>query len=76
VRIASAPPKIDAEDAEPARSGKETEALVALWAWYSEWFETARVVIKRRDQFIRLGLAKRKKAATKSAEQPGEAVPG
>lgn len=35
--------------------------LEALRAWYDDWSETAKIVITRRDQLIRLGLAKRKK---------------
>lgn len=45
------------------------EALITLYAWYREWSETARVVIKRRDQLVRLGLARRK------AAKPGDAEP-
>ncbi len=42
--------------------------LMALRAWYDDWTETAKTVITRRDQLIRLGLAKRKKSvkATKT----------
>lgn len=46
------------------------EALVALRAWFDEWAETARVVIKRRDQLIRLGLAKRRAGATEEEPDP------
>ncbi len=42
----------------------------SLRAWYEDWSETARAVITRRDHLIRLGLAKRKKAAKRS---PGAA---
>jgi hypothetical protein len=53
-----------AKDAEGA-AGDTTDArrkeLMALRAWYIDWSETARAVIKRRDHLIRLGLAKRKK---------------
>lgn len=35
-------------------------SLVALRAWYEDWSDTARAVIKRRDHLIRLGLAQRK----------------
>ncbi|MBK9260956.1 MAG: hypothetical protein IPM54_14230 [Polyangiaceae bacterium] len=49
--------------------------LAALRAWYDDWSETARTVIKRRDHLIRLGLAKRKKAAKRATtEAPGEGV--
>jgi hypothetical protein len=36
--------------------------LEALRAWFDDWTETAKIVITRRDELIRLGLAKRKKA--------------
>jgi len=52
------------EEASPtADDTAPTEALLKLHAWYGEWSEVARAVIKRRDHLIRLGLAKRKKAA-------------
>jgi hypothetical protein len=35
-------------------------ALVELRAWYDEWSEIARLIIKRRDLLIRLGLAERR----------------
>jgi hypothetical protein len=35
--------------------------LLALRAWYLDWSQTARAVIKRRDHLIRLGLARRKR---------------
>lgn len=35
-------------------------ALVQLRAWFDDWSNTARSVISRRDQLIRLGLARRK----------------
>ncbi len=35
-------------------------ALVELRTWYDEWSEIARLVIKRRDLLIRLGLAERR----------------
>lgn len=37
--------------------------LLALRAWYEDWAEVARVMIRRRDHLILLGLAKRKSPA-------------
>jgi hypothetical protein len=41
-------------------SEQHQRALVDLHAWYKEWSETARALIKRRDFLVRLGLATRK----------------
>jgi hypothetical protein len=32
-------------------------ALIALYAWFADWSETAKTVVKRRDYLIRLGFA-------------------
>lgn len=62
----AAPPSArDTDDAEI-----RLEALAALRAWFDEWAETARVVIKRRDQLIRLGLAKRRAGTTEEDPDP------
>ena len=37
------------------------EALRALRAWYTDWAETARAVLTRKDHLIRVGLATRKR---------------
>lgn len=50
------------------------EALSALRAWFDEWSETARVVIKRRDQLIRLGLAQRRSGTGKEEPEPTPAA--
>jgi hypothetical protein len=52
---------------EPAKDGPKRQDLENLRAWYVEWAETARAVIKRRDYLIRLGLAKRKKRSKAGA---------
>ncbi|MBL9041027.1 MAG: hypothetical protein JNM83_05475 [Myxococcales bacterium] len=44
-----------------AQAGGELVALEELRGFYDEWAEVARVVIRRRDYHIRLGLAKRKR---------------
>jgi len=41
-------------------AAKRQASLVALHAWYSDWAETARMVITRRDHLISLGLARRR----------------
>ena len=62
---AAAPSARDTDDAEV-----RLEALTALRAWFDEWAETARVVIKRRDHLIRLGLAKRRAGTTEEDPEP------
>jgi hypothetical protein len=59
-RPASAAPATEAAD-----DGEQQATFLKLYAWYSEWSETARALIKRRDHLIRMGLAKRKPAARK-----------
>lgn len=56
---ASAVKTVDTSAADAAEE-KHVAALRALRAWYEEWSEMARAVIKRRDHLILLGLAKRK----------------
>jgi hypothetical protein len=43
---------------------------IEAYRFYSDWAETARVRIRRRDQLILLGLAKRRRA--KHADAAGE----
>ena len=43
-------------------SNTRQEALRELRAWYEDWPETARAVIKRRDLLILLGLAHRRRS--------------
>jgi hypothetical protein len=38
--------------------------LIALYRWYRDWAETARMVITRRDYLIRLGMASRRHPKT------------
>lgn len=59
----------DKQDAEARQ-----EALASLRAWFDEWSETARVVIKRRDQLIRLGLAQRRSGTGKEDPEPTPAA--
>jgi hypothetical protein len=53
-------------------SEQHQRALVDLHAWYKEWSETARALIKRRDFLVRLGLATRKRRDKKTTTK-GEA---
>ncbi len=52
------------------RSAKREKALLELHAWYKDWSETARAVIKRRDHLLQLGLIKRKRRARSEEEAP------
>lgn len=59
------PEQVAAEDAAFENS------LVELRQWYNEWAEIARLVIKRRDLLIRLGLAERRANGSDEAEDNG-----
>ncbi len=54
----------DADDLEAGDPGPVDrawyQAALALWQWLDEWTTIARKVIRRRDQLIQLGLARRK----------------
>lgn len=65
--------KQQAEENEKQQAARQG-ALVALRAWFDEWAETARVVIKRRDQLIRLGLAKRRTGGGEEDPEPAPAA--
>lgn len=51
-----------------------SDALVRLRAMYDEWSEIARIVVTRRSDLIRLGLAKRRRSSTKGGEAPADGV--
>lgn len=72
VKVALKPAKIDPAAGTPplASEAEQQKALLKLWSWYSEWSETARVVISRRDHLIRLGLAKPKRHSKKGENHP------
>ena len=55
-----AAPARDAELAIRAIRRDAQARLIDLHGWLQEWSETARAVIKRRDQLIRLGIGKRR----------------
>jgi hypothetical protein len=61
------------QEAGPLPSNSESEAaylnrLRELRAWYEEWSGVARIVIKRRDLLIQLGLANRRASRTADAK--------
>jgi hypothetical protein len=58
-----------------SRAAQE-QGLMKLYAWYSDWAETARAVVRRRDQLIRLGLAKRRPNTDEGAASGEEPGPG
>jgi hypothetical protein len=62
VKVAKEGTSIDDTPAEEKVQSANTRqrALIELRAWYEDWSEMARVIFKRRDHLIRLGLAKRK----------------
>jgi hypothetical protein len=41
-------------------ASEQREAKIALWVFWTEWSEIAKVDIRRRDHLIQMGLAKRK----------------
>jgi hypothetical protein len=62
-------------EATPEPPAAETaDGLVRLRAMYDEWAEIARIVVTRRSDLIRLGLAKRRRSSTKSSETPRDEV--
>jgi hypothetical protein len=70
VKVALKPAKIEPAAPPVASEADQQKALLKLWSWYSEWSETARIVITRRDHLIRLGLAKPKRPAKKGENEP------
>ena len=64
-------------DKNPWVEGKDTPtaverraALTDLYAWFKDWSETARAVVKKRAHLITLGLAKRKSPSRKAPAEP------
>ena len=49
-------------------SAANEQSLLELHAWYTDWSETARAVVRRRDHLIRLGLSKRRSKKSEQAE--------
>ncbi len=58
--ITSAPPSAD----------KRMSALMDVYEWVQDWSDSARAVITRRDQLIRLGIGKRQTRAVPVDPQP------
>jgi hypothetical protein len=58
-----------------ALADQRNKALVDLRAWYDEWASTAKTVVKKRGDLIRLGLATRKKPVKKTANPATPATP-
>jgi hypothetical protein len=50
----------------PKRDGQRLEALRKIHAWVTAWSEMARTVVTRRDQLIKLGIAKRRAPKSKA----------
>jgi len=57
VKVAMSAP---AESAFPTDDAAFEQALLSLREWYVEWSEIARIVVRRRDHLIALGLASRR----------------
>ena len=64
VQEPAAPAVTDTPSAEQRRA-----ALGELYAWYKDWSETARSVVKKRAYLITLGLAKRKSPIKKTGPE-------
>jgi hypothetical protein len=58
--VTSEPPPID----------ERMSALLEVYAWVQDWTDSARAVITRRDQLIRLGIGKRRTRAASVDPQP------
>jgi len=72
IAVAESAPDLSLPDAETVAKSEATNLrnLMALRAWYEEWSGIARVVIKRRDYLIRMGLAKRRVLAVEPLAPP------
>jgi hypothetical protein len=75
--VKSAQGLLDLPEGDPRAEEREAvneEDLVALYNWYRDWAETARVAVTRRDQHIKLGIASRR-AASEGSEEEEETPP-
>ena len=59
-----------APDADADADAERLATLRKIYAWITAWGEVARTAVTRRDQLIRLGLAKRRAAKAKRAPAP------
>lgn len=73
ITVAESAPELSLPDADTVAKSEAAvlRNLMALRAWYEEWSGIARVVIKRRDYLIRMGLAKRRVLAVEPPAPPG-----
>jgi hypothetical protein len=58
-------------NAAPITDAQRLQLLTVLHAWHTDWATTAKLVIKRRDHLIALGLASRQKRTKKAAAGAG-----
>ena len=72
IAVAEAAPELTQPDAAAIASAdaRRVNGLMALRAWFEEWMGIARVAIRRRDQLVRLGLAKRRIQIAEPSSQP------
>jgi hypothetical protein len=66
-------PTLVSPSAREEQERKRIAGLVALRDWFQEWSEIARVVVKRRDVLIRMGLANQRRAAEAEEEEEAPA---
>lgn len=62
-------------DAHDATDAEHDNAAAELRAWYEEWSDIARAVVRRRDHLIQLGLAKRRTAGEASEGEEDDTPP-
>ncbi len=64
-RIEVAPQSVagDNDDEEQAQKEETEQGMKAMWAWYRDWSETARTVIKNRNYLVMLGLRQHRPGA-------------
>ncbi|MFT3771168.1 MAG: hypothetical protein QM820_37615 [Minicystis sp.] len=65
---------LEADKNAEAAVEKRREALTELRAWYDDWASTAKAVVKKKGNLVRLGLATRK-APTKKAKPASKPAP-
>lgn len=56
-------------------AAKRNKDLYALYRWLQDWSETARAVVTRRDDRIRLGISKRRQTKAPSSGSPSPVTP-
>ena len=63
----SEPVAVAESPADAKRKESQRKAKIAVWYYFNEWSEVAKLDITRRDYLIQLGLAKRKKRGANGA---------